>query len=80
MAGKRMIITLSEEEKDWLESYSEASGISMAEAVRQGVEKLRETNDWDTYRKVVEATRGLWKTGDGLKYQREIRSEWKARD
>ena len=41
MPGIRMIITLSEEDKRWLASYSHAHQISVAEAVRKGIRKLK---------------------------------------
>jgi len=42
MASKRTIITLSEEDKRWLESYSSLNKVSMAEEIRQGIHKLKE--------------------------------------
>lgn len=76
MKGKRTIITLPEEDKIWLEGYSMAYQISFAEAVRRGIKRLRESATADTYTMLVENTQGVWKKGDGLKYQRSIRSEW----
>ncbi|MEE8621565.1 MAG: hypothetical protein V3W52_04510 [Syntrophobacteria bacterium] len=76
MASKRTIITLSEEDKQWLESYSRAHQISLAEAIRQGIRRLKDAELEKTYRTIVQNTRGIWKEGDGLKYQRKLRSEW----
>jgi hypothetical protein len=76
MPGNRTIITLPEEDKLWLQSYSRAHGISLAEAVRQGVQKLRIDEQQELYRSLVKSTQGIWKKGDGLKYQETIRSEW----
>jgi hypothetical protein len=76
MASKRTIITLSEEDKQWLESYSRANQVSLAEAIRQGIRRLKDAELEKTYRTLVEGTRGIWKEGDGLEYQRELRSEW----
>jgi 6-phosphogluconate dehydrogenase len=76
MASKRTIITLSEEDKQWLESYSRAHQVSLAEAVRQGIRRLKDAELEKTYRTIVQNTRGIWKEGDGLKYQRKLRSEW----
>ena len=78
MAGNRTIITISDEDKTWLQSYSRAHGISIAEAVRQGVQRLRIAEQQELYQTLVKSTRGLWKKGDGLKYQETIRSEWQA--
>ena len=76
MATKRTIITLSENDKKWLESYSRTHEVSLAEAIRQGIRKLRDTEFMETYRATVQRTRGLWRRGDGLRYQRKLRSEW----
>ena len=76
MAGSRTIITLPEEDKKWLQSYSRAHDISLAEAVRQGVQKLRVAEQQELYRSLVANTKGIWKKGNGLKYQESIRSEW----
>jgi len=78
MGSKRTIITLSEEDKMWLEGYSKALNVSVAEVIRQGIKRLRETHELEAYHKLVENTRGIWKEGDGLKYQMDIRSEWET--
>ena len=78
MASKRTIITISEEDKQWLESYSSVHQVSVAEAIRQGIRRLRDVKLQETYRAIVKNTRGIWKKGDGLKYQRKIRSQWDA--
>ena len=79
MASKRTIITLSEEDKLWLESYSNTHQVSVAEAIRQGIRILKEGKLQETYRVLVQSSKGLWKKGDGLKYQRKIRSEWHSK-
>lgn len=76
MANKRTIITLSEEDKIWLESYSKALNISMAEAIRQGIGRLREAKMQEGYESLVDKTRGVWKKENGLKSQINLRSEW----
>jgi len=76
MASKRTIITLSEEDKQWLESYSRAHQVSLAEAIRQGIRRLKDAELEKTYRTIVQNTRGIWKEGEGMKYQRKLRSEW----
>ena len=76
MASKRTIITLSEEDKQWLESYSRTHQISLAEAIRQGIRRLKDVELENTYRTIVQNTQGIWKEGEGMKYQRKLRSEW----
>ncbi len=76
MGSKRTIITISEEDKTWLNAYSKVINVSVAEVIRQGIKRLRETHESEAYLKLVENTRGVWKQGDGLRYQMGVRSEW----
>lgn len=76
MASKRLIISLPDEDKLWLEGYSKVHKISVAEAIRQGIGQLKKNQQQRTYEQLVERTRGLWRKGDGLEYQVKIRSEW----
>jgi hypothetical protein len=78
MASKRTIITISEEDKRWLESYSSLHKVSVAEAIRQGIRKLKEVELLENYQSLVNNTTGLWKKGDGLAYQKKIRAEWNS--
>jgi hypothetical protein len=79
MASVRTIITLSEEDKQWLESYSSLHHMSVAEAVRRGIRKLKEAEFSENYKTLVLNSKGLWKKGDGLTYQKQIRTEWDSR-
>jgi hypothetical protein len=76
MGSIRTIITLSEKDKAWLESYSKARGISVAEAIRRGVGQLKEREEMNIYQQLIQETRGIWRKGDGMEYQEKIRSEW----
>ncbi len=76
MASKRLIISLSDEDKNWLKGYSKVHKISVAEAIRQGIGHLKKTQLLQTYQGLVERTAGIWRKGDGLEYQRKLRSEW----
>ena len=77
MGSRRTIVTISDEEKSWLESYSRGRGISMAEAIRKAITRLREEEGQSTYQSLIAQTRGIWKKGDGLEYQKKLRSEWR---
>ncbi len=79
MANKRTIITLSEEDKRWLESYSSLHRVSLAEAIRKGIRKLKEAELVENYHTIVQNSKGLWKKGNGLDYQKAIRAEWNSR-
>ncbi len=79
MTSKRTIITISEPDKRWLESYSSLHRISVAEAIRRGLRKLKEAELAENYQSLVRKTKGKWKKGDGLTYQDKIRDEWNVR-
>ncbi len=79
MASKRTIITISEEDKRWLESYSSLHKVSVAEAIRQSIRKLKEVELLENYQSLVNNTTGLWKKRDGLACQKKIRAEWNSR-
>ena len=78
MASKRTIITIPEEDKRWLESYSSLHRVSVAEAIRQGIRRLKEAELYENYQTLVQNTKGLWKKGDGLIYQKKMRAEWNS--
>ena len=71
-----MIVSLEDHDKSWLERKSHEMGVSMAEMVRLAVRRMRHAED-ESIEKLLESTRGVWRNGDGLRYQRKIRSEWK---
>jgi hypothetical protein len=37
---------------------------------------MLQPEEQETFEQLLEATRGTWRGGDGLLYQREIRREW----
>ncbi len=76
MGTTHTIISLSEETKAWLESYCKTNNISMAEAVRKGIFYLQIEEEKTNYKQLLEKTKGLWKKGDGLRYQVQLRSDW----
>jgi len=76
MPAKRIIITIPVEDKLWLDGYAKVHKISVAEAIRQGINQLKQGQRQKTYQKLVESTCGIWKKGDGLAYLGKIRNEW----
>ena len=78
MASKRTIITISDQERQWLGDYTKTHGISMAEAIRQGIAYLKASQSLASYQKIVSDTKGIWSKGDGLKYQKRLRTEWES--
>ena len=77
MVNLRTIVTLSENDKIWLENYSKITGISMAEAIRRGIAQLREREEKNIFQTLIEETRGIWSKEDGLEYQEKLRAEWR---
>jgi len=75
MPAKRIIMTIPDEDKLWLDAYTKINKISVAEAVRQGISLLKQEQRQKTYQKFVEITCGIWKKGNGLAYQQEMRGE-----
>jgi hypothetical protein len=77
MGTQRTIVTVSDEDKLWLKSYSRTFGISMAEAIRRGIARLKVEEGKSNYESAVRNTRNIWRKGDGLVYQKNMRNEWR---
>jgi len=71
-----MILSIEEQDKSWLEKKAREEGVSMAELVREALRRMRKV-DQATLDQVLKATQGIWRDGDGLRYQRRLRREWK---
>lgn len=80
MSTQRTVITISNDDKSWIEAYSKSHNISMAEVIRKGIAELKEKEAEGLYKTLVNETKGVWEKGDGLKYQKQIRAEWDERD
>jgi hypothetical protein len=76
MPAKRIIITIPDKEKIWLDGYAKVYRISVAEAIRQGIGLLKKEQRQKTYQKLLKSTCGIWKKGGGLAYKQEMRREW----
>jgi len=72
----RTIISLEPEEKEWLERTAQAQGVSMARLIREAIRRLHQQEDV-SLDDLLNQTRGLWRQGDGLAYQRRLRKEWR---
>lgn len=74
----RTVISVSEEDKEWLDRTARERRVSLAEVVRTAVRHLREEveRDGTTWDQVLAETHGLWKRGDGLEWQNRLREEW----
>jgi hypothetical protein len=76
MPAKRIIITIPDKDKLWLDAYTKVNKISLAKAVCQGIGLLNKGQRQKTYQKMAEITCGIWKKGNGMAYQQEMRGEW----
>ncbi len=76
----RTLITIPEEDKQWLKNYSRSHHVSMAQIIRMAINefKKRKKNDKNDFHKALEATFGMWKDKniDSVEYVRQLRSEW----
>lgn len=73
----RTIITISETDQKWLDSYSRGHKLSRAEAIRRALKEFKQRHQQDTYKKAVEKTFGSWsgQNGDALEYVRQLRQD-----
>jgi hypothetical protein len=74
----RTIISISEDEKRWLENYSRKQGISSAEVVRRAIKEYRRNVSRRDQKTVIRETSGAWTSlkGDSQDHVDRIRGEW----
>ena len=74
----RTVISLDENDKRWLDRKAAQEGVPMTEIIRRAVRLLRGQSPAEclSLEELLEVTHGLWKRGDGLDFQRELRREW----
>ena len=77
----RTIISLPEEEKEWLESYGKRHRISSAEVVRRAIKEFRGKMPERSLRAVLKETAGTWTSihGDSRDHVDSLRKEWDRR-
>jgi hypothetical protein len=71
-----MLISLEENDRQWLQQKSQETGKPMSEVVRLALRQAQESEQ-KPMKDLLDSTKGLWKHGNGLKYQRRIRKEWR---
>jgi hypothetical protein len=71
----RTIISLDPKEKQWLDEEAQRSGQPMTEVVRIAIRYMREERE-KAFDNLLQQTSGTWREGDGLAYQKRVRSEW----
>ena len=77
----RTVISLDPEDKAWLDRVAKRQRKSMTQLVRHAVHRLRQESESDPtqFERLLRDTRGLWKSGNGLTYQKKLRREWNRR-
>jgi len=74
----RTILSLPEDEKKWLESYSRRHRLSCAEVIRRAIREFRLAKPEKNLAAVLKETAGAWKSirGDSRDYIDALRNEW----
>lgn len=76
----RTIISLSANEKEWLDQISKLEHIPRTQIVRIALQEYRRHHDRGVVVSDVDSllqqTKGIWENKDGLSYQIDIRDEW----
>src|SRR5271154_1835946 len=71
----RTIISLENDDKQWLDEESHRSGLPKSAIVRLSIRYMRLDRE-KSFENLLNQTSGTWKEGDGLAYQERLRSEW----
>jgi len=72
----RMLVSLEESDRRWLEQAAQEAGVPMSEVVRRAIRQAQEDGQ-KPLKDLLALTKGLWRRGDGLRYQRRIRKDWR---
>jgi hypothetical protein len=74
----RTIVTISVDDKKWLESYSRRRGVSSAEVIRVAIRQYRGRVSQGGLQQVLHETAGKWASlpGDSQTYVDALRTEW----
>ena len=75
----RTIISLTQEDKEWLAQRARAEHVPVTELVRRAIRLYRQRSPEvgaPSFEELTERTAGIWEAGDGLAYQERLRAEW----
>lgn len=76
----RTVISLEPEDKAWLDRKAKEQKVPMTRLVEQAVRRLRAEDDRSPMLEaLLRETRGLWRGGEGLAYQRKVRKQWQRK-
>jgi len=71
----RTIISLGNDDKQWLDEESRRSGLPKSAIIRMSIRYMRMDKE-RSFENLLNQTSGTWRGGDGLAYQERLRSEW----
>lgn len=71
-----MLISLEETDRLWLEQQARETGVPMSVVVRQAIRQAQQSEQ-KPMKDLLASTKGVWRAGDGLRYQRRVRKEWR---
>jgi len=73
---ERLVISLPESQKLWLERHAKKECKSLAQVIRDGLTAIQQNAEQQKqYQRLAKKVQGTWKSGDGLAYQLKIRAE-----
>ena len=76
----RTVISLDEEDKQWLDEKASSEGIPMTEVIRRAVRRMRSKEmAAGAFDELLQATSGIGSGEDGLLVQKRLRNEWSRR-
>jgi len=78
----RTIISLSDDDKRWLDREALARHVSMTSLVSEAVALYRareESANRPDFERALKESSGVWRQGDGMKWQERLRDEWSER-
>lgn len=71
----KTVISLDQDIKQWLDNKALQEGVPMTELVRRAVKLLKE-QEISSFELILQQSKGSWTEGDGLEYQKKLRSDW----
>ncbi len=75
----RTVVAIPEDDKRWLDRQAAEQGLPMTELVRRAIASYRMAGTRPTFEELLDAVKGTWKHGDGLRWQEALRGEWADR-
>ncbi len=79
----RTIISLPESDKNWLSHEAQKNHTTMTAIIRIAVKHYRQESEHVTkptsFKTLLKKTAGIWTSGDGLAFQKKLRSEWEKK-